>query len=219
MSSTWAEFLADSTLFDSATRLEPFIRLVARYASPEGKLLEAGFGSGDAAVLLADMGYHVTAIDIDEELIRRAKDRYGYWLQDGKLAFERVDIFNLPWTKQAFDVAYHQGVLEHFSDEEIVAALREQARVASWIIFDVPNDRYGHHPFGNERLLPLSHWLKLIELADLKVREIQGRTFPLWTRLLPFWFLSRHRIGPPSFFSRWLARVFIFVCFSAEMSE
>jgi hypothetical protein len=215
----WPEFLSDATLFDSATRLEALVRLIVRYAPPEGKLLETGFGSGNVAVFLADMGYHVTAMDNDDELVRRAQDRYSYWIRHANLVFEGGNIFRLPWTKPGFDVVYHQGVLEHFSDDEIVAALREQARVASWIIFDVPNNRYGNQPFGDERLLPLSHWLGLIEAAGLKVSKLYGRTFPLWTRLLPCFLISRHRIGPSGFFSRWFSRVFIFVCSPAARGE
>jgi SAM-dependent methyltransferase len=218
-STLWARFLSDSTLFDSAIRLEPLIRLVNQYASPPGRLLETGFGSGHVAVFLAEMGYRMVAIDIDDELVGRAVERYSYWLDNYSLTFERGDLFKLPWPEKAFDLVYHQGVLEHFSDEEIVAALREQGRVASWIIFDVPNSRYGHHPFGNERLLPLTHWRRLIEAAGLRIKEIRGRMFPLWTRLLPACFLSRRRIGPPDFFSRQLARVFIFVCFPAQASR
>jgi hypothetical protein len=62
----------------------------------------------------------------------------------------------LPWQKREFDLAYHQGVLEHFPDEQIVQALREQAHVAEWVIFDVPNHRCSDRPFGDERLLSVT---------------------------------------------------------------
>jgi len=46
------------------------------------------------------------------------------------------------------------GVLEHFDDETIIEALKEQRRVARVVIFDVRNDKYGlgRYNVGNERL-------------------------------------------------------------------
>ncbi|MEM4546810.1 MAG: class I SAM-dependent methyltransferase [Nitrososphaerota archaeon] len=41
------------------------------------QVLEVGFGSGTTAVLPADLGYRVTAVDIGDVLVERAQKRYA----------------------------------------------------------------------------------------------------------------------------------------------
>ena len=169
MRKEWPEFLENDTLFSNAVRLRYLIWTIQRYIPTGSRLLEVGFGSGTTAVLLADLGYKVTAVDIDARLVERLRERYADWIRMGRLEVQQADMLALPWQKREFDLAYHQGVLEHFADEQILQALREQARVAEWVIFDVPNHRLGNRPFGDERLLSPSYWRRLIHQAGLEV--------------------------------------------------
>jgi len=118
----------------------------------------------------------------------------------------------LPWQKREFDLAYHQGVLEHFPDEQIVQALREQARVARWIIFDVPNHRLSAGPFGNERLLSPSHWRGSLNQAGLELVDEIGRGFQRWLYVLPFALFSHWGLMKCPWFGRWFGTSSIFVC-------
>ena len=65
----WSEFLQNDTLFESAFHKAKLISTIVRCAQKGSKLLEVGFGSGKTAILLSDLGYRVTAIDIDDELV------------------------------------------------------------------------------------------------------------------------------------------------------
>ena len=59
---------------------------------------------------------------------------------------------------------HHQGVLEHFTALQIRAALAQQVAVADWVVFSVPSVYYPFEPeFGDERLLPLEEWQRLLE--------------------------------------------------------
>lgn len=187
----WSEYLEEVALFDTAIRLQTMIRLIKRTVPLGGRLLEVGFGSGATAVLLADQGYRVTAIDVEEALVARFRGNYGDWIGNGRLQVIQADMLALPWDDRVFDLVYHQGVLEHFPDQQIIQALREQCRVAGWVIFDVPNDRHGAHPFGDERLLPFKHWKRLIAAAGLRLEHVFGRQFPPWCYLLPHGLFSR----------------------------
>jgi len=133
-------------------------------------------------------------------------------MQTGRLQVRQADMLSLPWQKEEFDLAYHQGVLEHFSDEQIVQALQEQARVARWVILDVPNHRHTHQPFGDERLLRPSHWSQLIREAHLEVVTELGRDFHRGIFFLPHAFFSRYALEKWPWFGRRFGVNSIFVC-------
>ncbi len=209
----WSDFLSGVSLFDNAVRLRFFIWTLQRYALPGARLLEVGCGSGTTAILLADLGYHVTATDIDADLIVRLTSKYSDWVRNGDcLSVRQADMFQLPWPDKTFDLVYHQGVLEHFPDNEIRVALREHARVARWVLFDVPNHRYKGHPFGDERLLPIRHWRELIRSAGMKSVDERGRDFHRWMYFLPAALFSHRALDRLPWFVRQFAVSSIFVC-------
>ncbi|GIV88351.1 MAG: hypothetical protein KatS3mg087_2128 [Patescibacteria group bacterium] len=216
MERSWPEFLSTESLFMNAVRLRYLIWTIERYLPRGSRLLEVGFGSGATAVLLADLGYRVTALDIDQVLVNRVQSRYADWIRSGRLEILQADMLALPWQQQDFDLAYHQGVLEHFPDEQIVQALREQARVARWVIFDVPNHRMRVRHFGDERLLPPLHWRQLIKQSDLEIVTELGGDFHRWIYVLPFAFFSHFSVQRLTWFSRWLGTTSIFVCRSVK---
>ena len=212
MKNTWAEFLSTKTLFMNAIQLNELLWTIQRHIPGGAQLLEVGFGSGTTTVLLSDIGYHVTALDIDQTLVDRFILRYPDWIETGRVEVKQADMFSLPWKEKTFELAYHQGVLEHFSDDEIILALKEEARVAHWIIFDVPNRRGNKHPFGDERLLPPSHWRNLIKRAGVTLVEEVGRNFPRWMYIFPHAFFSRQSLYRWPWFSRVAGTDSIFIC-------
>jgi SAM-dependent methyltransferase len=209
---SWATYLNDANLFDNAIRLRNLIWTIQRHVPKGGRILEVGCGSGATAVLLSEIGYQVTAVDREEELIVRIRERYSDWIRSRNLEVLLGDMFALPWDGQEFDLIYHQGVLEHFEDEQIVKALTEQRRVASRLIFDVPNARYPSHPYGNERLLRPSHWRKLLQQAGWELSRELGRDFHPGLYALPYLLFSRTALEKVPWFSKYLAVSSIFVC-------
>lgn len=208
----WPGFLQEFSLFQGAVNLRPLIWTLQSHFPAGASLLEVGFGSGTTAALLSDLGFAVTACDIDPELVLRMTSKYRDWIIQRRITFEQADMFQLPWPDESFDVAYHQGVLEHFPDDQIVSALREQARVARFVLFDVPNHRYPDRPFGDERLLPISRWRALIRAAGLTVVEERGREYPHWLYFLPHAFFTRRALDAVPWFSRRFAVSSIFLC-------
>lgn len=208
----WAEFLAGESLFVNAIRLQALIWTIQEYAVPGARLLEVGCGSGSTALLLADLGYHVTATDIDPSLLDSLRNRCAMDNQRGSITVEEANAFRLPWSDRPFDLAYHQGVLEHFTDEQIVTALEEQGRIAELVIFDVPNNRHRDQPFGDERCLPVGYWRKLLKQARLRVVACRGRGFPKWTYALPHLFFARWALRHTAWFGRRFGESSVFVC-------
>lgn len=210
--SGWANYLSPQNLISEARRLQVLTDLVCRYAPPGGSLLEVGFGSGCTAVLLANAGYQVTAIDVDAQVINSFRTRFGDFGSCVKVV--QANTVNLPFHKGVrFDVIYHQGVLEHLEDSVIIQGLRQQALFGRIVIFDVPNARHLARSYGDERLLPQRHWLKLIKIAGLYCVERWGRMLrlPKWGSLLPHYLFVTQR---PHFavLGRWFGMNSLFVC-------
>ncbi len=144
-----------------------FLNVVGR---PEPvRILEVGCGSGTLSVFMSHLGNDVTAVDRDEVVLDRAVKASRSL--NGNVKFVKADAFNLPFRDKEFDVAFSQGVVEHFSDGDMLKLLREQLRVAKKVFFSVPNKAYKHKDFGNERLMTKEQWEKILSGFNIFVSE------------------------------------------------
>lgn len=158
--------------------------LVAIANLPATKLLEVGTGSGGMSIFFSWLGRDVTAIDIDPDVIAKAKTEAGRF--NGHVSFEVADAFKLPYPDQSFDVVFHQGLFEHFSDDEIHQMINEQLRVARQVVFSVPNQYYPTKDYGNERLMSRAQWEAI--LAPYKIIRSEyysPKRFPKWYLFRP----------------------------------
>jgi len=147
------------------------------------RILEIGAGTGTLSIFLSQLGLEVTTLDNSPEILRKAeitKTRLG-----GKNVLVAGDAFKLPFTDNSFDLIFHQGLLEHFSDEAIHQLLREQLRVAPVVIFGVPNNFYPRKDFGNERLLGKIAWENILRPYRVLLSQNYSRKF------FPAWYLPR----------------------------
>jgi SAM-dependent methyltransferase len=159
---TWQDFYAGSydlgAYLGNLARHSRFIESIL--ADQPKRLLEVGTGSGTMPVFISSLGYDVTSIDNDEAVLSVASKTSEAFR--GSAHYELADAFNLPYEDGDFDVAFSQGLMEHFSDDEIVRMLEEQLRVARAAVFSVPNNFYGQKDVGNERLLTKERWEQLV---------------------------------------------------------
>ncbi len=127
------------------------------------KIIEAGCGTAVVSIVLSSLGYKVTAVDIDQEMLAIAKMLARN--RNQLLNFEIADIKSLPYQDNTFAIAFNHGVLEHFSDQDIIKILGELLRVAEIVIFSVPSDYFTEEEkmYGNERFLNKKQWLKIIK--------------------------------------------------------
>ena len=109
----WIEFLDSPffNLFDRSLILRELIMQIRRIANSPATVLEVGCGSGLTSVLLASMGYKVTAVDANVTLVEKVKRFTAVF---PNLIGEQADIFRMNFGDKAFDVAFSQGVLEHY---------------------------------------------------------------------------------------------------------
>jgi len=133
------------------------------------RVVEVGCGSGTLSVFMNHMGSVVTAVDVDDNVLKKAETASREL--NSSVKFVRGDAFNLPFGKKEFDVAFSQGVLEHFRDEDIVKMVKEQLRVARKVFFSVPNKNYNRKDFGDERLMKKAEWENLLSGLDVKISK------------------------------------------------
>jgi 2-polyprenyl-3-methyl-5-hydroxy-6-metoxy-1,4-benzoquinol methylase len=124
-------------------------------------ILEVGTARGLHAITLSYFVPKVIGIDTDENLIKIAACLNAKF--KGKAQFLKMDAFNISYIKNSFDLCCSQGFFEHFSDSDILALLEEQLRVARIAIFSVPSYYYSKRNVGNERLMTLQQWKKLMD--------------------------------------------------------
>jgi len=89
------------------------------------KVLDAACGEGYGSHLLANYADKVVAVDIDQNSINHAKQKYG---QDN-LKFIQADVLKMPIPDNSFDVVVSFETLEHLAQHQ--ALLSEYKRVLS----------------------------------------------------------------------------------------
>jgi glycosyltransferase involved in cell wall biosynthesis/2-polyprenyl-3-methyl-5-hydroxy-6-metoxy-1,4-benzoquinol methylase len=177
--SRWAQIYQRVSLSQIPAHFQTFTNMpfLARYletvqacCSPGSRALETGVGFGYGAIWLSLRGALATGIDYSQEIVDRA-NRINQCL-NGSAYFYYGDMFRLKeYAHGTYDVIFHQGVLEHFSDEEIRAILAQQLEIGRQVVFSVPSVYYPYEKeFGNERNLSLEAWEKI--LTDYPVERL-----------------------------------------------
>lgn len=130
-------------------RYEEFIRQI--YAlSQSNTIMELGCGIGSVSKAVQKHGKTSFGFDISESMVELANKN----LHDNR--FNVGNIFETDFPKRYLKVSH--GVLEHFSDTQIVS-ITERCQNS---IHYVPLDKYVTPSFGDERLLPYEYWLDLV---------------------------------------------------------
>jgi SAM-dependent methyltransferase len=155
-----------------------FTREVISLARPGTRVLEVGSGSGTYLRRLERLGYRVHGIDLSPEAIRYSRAR-------GTPCVFLGDIYTLPFHDKSFEVAYNQGVMEHFDDREFRVILREMKRVAYRVAVIVPSalsvfrfyDPFGDDPHKRFFNRPGLRALFVEELTHVQVKYLWASGF------------------------------------------
>jgi 2-polyprenyl-3-methyl-5-hydroxy-6-metoxy-1,4-benzoquinol methylase len=214
--SEWVKYFrkveASRTIYNQCHGKRRLIELIIQNCPRGGQILEAGCGTAQLSIILADYGFKVTALDLTGEVLEYARSRL--YLKKLKIEFLQGNILELSslFKAKTFDVVTHSGVLEHFRDPEIIKSLSEQKNISKKVIFNIPNNRVelslANH-FGDERFLSNKTWVKLIRSAGFNNCQVfGGYDLPRITFLLPGLFLHRKF----SFWWKFFSPHTVFVC-------
>lgn len=159
---------------------------IMRFTNVGDQVLETGIGLGVLACELSRRGRAVVALDNEKGILRLAADAVEtakreflkshtkskklYPISPVFLCADMFEITEL-FMENQFSIVYHQGVFEHFEDIKIIEAIQKALFVSKYLIFSVPNEKYGRKSFGDERLLSNEYWRDLILKAKANVVE------------------------------------------------
>ena len=148
------------------------INLIKKY-SKNKKIIEAGSGTGTLSTYLASIGFDSVAIDIDKDILNLSKEIAKEYGAKNIPKFKMDSIFELNYKKQEFDVSFSNGVLEHFSDEDIIKTLKKQMKIAKYVIVGIPTQYFDDSEamYGDERFLKLNFWRQIIKKSGGKIIE------------------------------------------------
>ena len=103
----------------------------------KGKIIEPGSGSGIISARLAKQGYDVTILDLSENALKIAEKNFTKIKVKGD--FVKGDIFDMPFEPETFDIAWNQGVIEHFDDiEDVVRKMDVLVKKNGYLVIFVP---------------------------------------------------------------------------------
>ena len=148
------------------------IDLIKKY-SPNKKIIEAGSGTGILSTYLASLGFDSVAIDIDKDILNLSKKIAKEYGAKNKPKFMIDSILKLNYKNNEFDVSFSNGVLEHFSDKEIIKTIKKQLKIANTVIVGIPTKYFDDNEamYGDERFLKLKFWREIISQAGGKIIE------------------------------------------------
>ena len=112
-----------ATIYRKAVIKPNLTRFIKRHFPARSRLLHAGCGSGQVDVDIADR-VQISGLDISAPALRiyRRSNPKAEQLIHGS-------IFNIPVPDESFDGVYNLGVMEHFTEPEILNILKEFHRV------------------------------------------------------------------------------------------
>lgn len=145
-------------------------------AQPKSMATEIGIGTGTMGYTLRclaqerGMTLRVNELDYSLQFLTTAMSFNG----NAGITYIGADTFALPFSHvhRRMHMIFHQGLLEHFQDEEVRRMLKEQLRVADTVIATVPSHEYIFQAGlrGDERLMTLEQWSDIIS----PVAEVSG---------------------------------------------
>ncbi len=154
-----------------------FVSIINRYSPRFSKtdiprLVEIGIGTATMSIYFSRSSYDVLGIDKDPIIVSNAintNKKLG-----GHAKFICADAFELQkyFKEKLFDIAFSQGTLEHFDNNDLKRIIDAQLYIAKCMIFSVPSINYPNSEFGNERKMDINKWETLLKGFGYNVEHI-----------------------------------------------
>ena len=170
----WENFWESrSDVHDVYSNADRILRNLTAVTTLGGKsVLEVGAGTGRDSLGLVKLGAEVFLLDYAASslaIIRTLSKQEGI-----RAHLVQGNAFALPFPDLAFDVVFHQGLLEHFRAEDARRLLSENVRVlkqGGYLLVDVPQ-RYHIYTVIKHVLILFGRWFAGWE-REFSVRELE----------------------------------------------
>lgn len=144
-----------------------YINAVLEALPTNGHAIEVGCGIGTATKVLAQLRPSTShcLVDNDVGMLTLAKQNLAYLSASPKthLSFFCQDIRHegRDLHLSSPHVIHGHGVLEHFSDRDIIKTISWQRQAANRVVHYVPSHLYRTPSFGDERLMSPNQWREI----------------------------------------------------------
>jgi SAM-dependent methyltransferase len=125
-------YTTGQTPWDSGQPSKQLLRVLESHGIAPCRMLELGCGSGTNAVVLAQRGFQVTAVDVSHVAVERARAKAK--IEGAAIDFHVADIAALPPLGPPFDFVFDRGVYHHMrraSLDPFLEALERNTRAGS----------------------------------------------------------------------------------------
>ncbi len=152
----------DIFIADKLAYKKTLIDTIKKYSLINGKILEVGCGSGITSMFLGQSGYQVIGVDSDPDMVELATSIATQ--KKSGASFKIDDIRTLGTINGHFNVIFSNGVMEHFSDNEIVSVVNHHLSISNYVIVCVPSDYFSDDQkiYGDERFMSAKQWHALL---------------------------------------------------------
>ncbi len=163
----WVTFYDGLNLEDHLYNLSRHRYLISKIVEKKPDLtVEVGCGSGIMSIFLSYLGIEVVVVDIHPGVVKLAIDNTKKF--NASLHFILTDALSpLPIRRGIVDIAFSQGVAEHFNNDEIVSFVKNQLNFTDCVILAVPS-KYSYGWFGDERMLTDREWRNILKIFSIK---------------------------------------------------
>ncbi len=152
----------DEFINDKLAYKKKLIDAVKKYSLVDGRILEVGCGSGITSTFLGQSGYQIIGVDKDPDMVELATSIATR--QNSTTSFKLDDIKTLATISGHFDVIFSTGVMEHFSDSEIISIVNYHLSMSNYVIVSVPSDYFSEDQktYGDERFMSVDQWCTIL---------------------------------------------------------
>jgi SAM-dependent methyltransferase len=136
MREVWDPCIERHSFHSYQNQLALYFALADKYRA--ASVLDVGCAQGTLALLLAERGKQVTAIDIRQPFLDYARSRY----ERGDVRFYGVNIFERP-ELGAFDLVFGNQIIEHLVyPADLLRTLASYAKAGGVVVVSTPNHDY-----------------------------------------------------------------------------
>ncbi len=114
--SSWDEAYRSRPPWDIGRPQPAFVQLVRRGELKQGKVLDAGCGTGENALFLAENGFQVIGIDLARDAVRAATAKAA--ARNLKAEFHIGNALDSDFRSDLFDYVIDSGLFHTFTDKE-----------------------------------------------------------------------------------------------------
>jgi len=157
------------------------IKTLLELSSPDAQCLELGCGSGTYAIELLLKKRQCLASDYSQKALAMAQIK-GRKLYHIDVPTQLIDIYNIPYPDNTFDLVFSNGLLEHLDILKALAEMKRVLKPSGWMVAEVSSNKllfklvYKLISFTenqpDEAWLPKEQWKKMLVETGYKNVEV-----------------------------------------------